>query len=137
MDRIILISCVGQKRATPCTAKDLYISDWFRKARRFAERSGYSWFILSAEHGLVSPDAVIAPYEKTLNTMGVRERRAWADRVLEQIVVTIPDVKEINFLAGQRYREFLLGELRRRDIVTNVPMEGLRIGEQLSWLGQA
>lgn len=58
-------------------AKDLYISDWFVKARAYVEQAGDEWFILSAEYGLVSPETVIAPYERTLNTMGIAERRAW------------------------------------------------------------
>lgn len=40
------------------------------------------------------------------------------------------------FLAGQRYREFLADHLKSRGIVVEVPMEGLRIGQQLSWLGR-
>ncbi len=57
-------------------AKDLYVSDLFRKARRYVEAKNCPWFILSAEYGLVSPEQVIAPYEKTLNHMGVAERPA-------------------------------------------------------------
>jgi hypothetical protein len=40
------------------------------------------------------------------------------------------------FLAGERYREFLARHLASRGVEVSVPMEGLRIGEQLSWLGQ-
>ena len=57
-------------------AKDLYISDWFVKARAHVEQAGNEWFILSAEHGLVHPENVIAPYERTLNAMGIADRRA-------------------------------------------------------------
>ena len=78
---VYLVSCVSQKRDQACEARDLYVSDLFRKARRFAEASGCPWFILSAEYGLVAPGQVIAPYERTLNTMGVANRRAWAERV--------------------------------------------------------
>jgi len=131
-----LVSCVSQKRAQACEARDLYISDLFRKARRFSEASGCPWFILSAEHGLVTPNQVIAPYDRTLNTMGVGDRRVWADRVATQLYDAIPDLSQVVFLAGKRYREFLALHLQRRGVVVSVPMEGLRIGEQLSWLGQ-
>jgi hypothetical protein len=73
---VYLVSCVSQKRKQACPARELYVSDWFLKARRYTERSGCRWFILSAEYGLVAPDRVIAPYERTLNTMPVTERRA-------------------------------------------------------------
>lgn len=133
---VYLVSCVSQKREQACEARDLYVSDLFRKARRYAESSGCPWFILSAEHGLVAPRQVIAPYERTLNTMVVADRRAWAERVAVQLAEAVPDLSQVVFLAGERYREFLARHLAGRSVVVSVPMEGLRIGEQLSWLGQ-
>jgi hypothetical protein len=130
-----LVSCVGLKNLAQRRAKDLYLSDWFRKARQYVEVAGSPWFILSAEHGLVEPEAVIAPYEKTLNTMGVIERRAWARHVIEQMEVSLPVCERIVVFAGSRYREFLLDYLRQRAAKVEIPLEGLRIGEQLSWFG--
>jgi hypothetical protein len=133
---ICLVSCVGKKQTKRVAAKDLYISDWFIKARRFVESKGYSWFILSAEHGLIDPGKLLSPYEKTLNTMGVRDRREWARKVLKQIDVEIPNAKSFIFLAGQRYRENLVEPLRLAGSSIYIPMEGLTIGRQLSWLGE-
>lgn len=133
---VYLVSCVSQKREQACAAHDLYVSDLFRKARRFAEASGCSWFILSAEHGLVAPGQVIAPYERTLNTMRAADRRAWGERVAAQLAEAVPDLSRVVFLAGERYREFLARHLASRGVEVSVPMEGLRIGELLSWLGQ-
>jgi hypothetical protein len=131
---VYLISCVSKKRDQACEARDLYVSSLFRKARRFAEESESPWFILSAEHGLVAPRQVISPYERTLNTMVVGDRRAWAERVSSQIEEALPDLLRVVFLAGARYREFLTRHLAGRGVEVAVPMEGLRIGEQLSWL---
>ncbi|MDA0840860.1 MAG: hypothetical protein O2857_24075 [Planctomycetota bacterium] len=133
---VYLVSCVSQKREQACAARDLYVSDLFRKARRFAEASGCPWFILSAEHGLVVPGQVIAPYERTLNTMQAADRRAWSERVDAQLAEAVPDLSRVVFLAGERYREFLAWHLASRGVEVSVPMEGLRIGEQLSWLGK-
>ncbi len=133
---VYLVSCVSQKRKQVCRARELYVSDWFLKARRYAEASGCRWFILSAEYGLVAPDQVIAPYERTLNTMPVAERRAWAERVSERLAAAVPEVSHVVFLAGKRYREFLARYLTDRGVAVSVPMERLRFGEQLSWLGQ-
>jgi Family of unknown function (DUF6884) len=133
---VYLVSCVSQKQLQPCAARDLYISDLFRKARRYVEASGCPWFVLSAEYGLVSPDQVIAPYERTLNKMGVAHRRAWAERISRQLAEAVPDLSHVVFLAGERYREFLAGHLASRGVMIQVPMKGLRIGEQLSWLWQ-
>lgn len=131
-----LVSCVGQKASAPTEAVALYTSDWFKKARGYVEASGAPWFILSAEYGLVHPRTVIAPYKKTLNRMGVAERRAWASRVIGQMQVQLPHCDEIVVFAGARYREFLMGYLQRRAQQVVVPLEGLRIGEQLSWFSR-
>lgn len=131
---IYLVSCVSKKQEQPCIAQDLYISSWFQKARRYVGESGCRWFILSAQYGLVAPDRVIAPYERTLNTMPVEDRRTWAERVYEQLIATVPELSHVVFLAGARYREFLVGPLADNNIAVSVPMEGLKIGKQLSWL---
>ena len=132
---VYLVSCVGGKFPKPTIAKDLYTSAWFKKARHFVESKSCPWFVLSAEFGLVSPERIISPYEKTLNTMPISDRRKWAEMVNSQIEAVAPQLAVAVFLAGQRYRESLVDHLRKRNIVVQIPMEGLRIGEQLSWLG--
>ena len=134
--RIYLVSCVGQKQPFAAEAQDLYTSAWFRKAREYVIKSGSPWFILSAEHGLVFPERVLEPYEKTLNTMKVAERRDWARRVQAQIELELPNAIEVMIFAGARYREYLEPWLRRRYATVEVPMEGLQIGKQLQWLSE-
>ena len=134
MDPVYLVSCVSKKRSNRAPARDLYLSDWFIKARTYVEATGASWFILSAEHGLVAPDDLLEPYEKTLNTMSVSDRRRWAEKVINQMSEKMPKAKSVVFLAGQRYREFLVDHLRNQGVSVEVPMRGLRIGEQLAWL---
>ena len=131
---VYLLSCVGQKRPVPAPARDLYTSTWFGKARSYVGSTGHPWFVLSAKHGLVHPDEVIAPYDLTLNTMRVVDRRTWARRVFTELEPHLDGVESVVFLAGQRYREFLEASLRSRGLYVWVPMEGLRIGEQLAWL---
>ena len=133
---VYLVSCVSQKQSEASPARDLYVSAWFQKARRFAEASGCRWFVLSAKYGLVAPGRVIRPYEQTLNTMRVAERRAWAKRVSEQLADAAPEFRQVVFLAGARYREFLAGQLTERGASVSIPMKGQRIGEQLRWLEQ-
>jgi uncharacterized protein DUF6884 len=135
MSVVYLVSCVAAKRTYATRAKDLYVSEWFRRARDYVEAIGGPWFVLSAKYGLVAPDEVLEPYEQTLNTMSIAERRAWAARVQHQMDERLRQVDRIAVLAGQRYREFLMDYLRRRAPIVEVPLEGLRIGEQLSWFG--
>ena len=131
---LCLVSCVAQKLSHAAPAKDLYRSDWFRKARRFVEARGWPWLILSAKHGLLEQEQVIAPYNKTLKKMRVAERRDWAEGCLEALGPHLVGVKSVVFLAGKEYREFLAPALRDRGIEVHVPMAGLRRGEQLAWL---
>jgi hypothetical protein len=131
------VSCVGLKQPVAAPAQELYISDWFRKARAYVERLGCPWYILSAEHGLVSPAEVLDPYERTLNTMSVLERRAWAVEVWRLLRPELAGKDRVIFFAGQRYREFLVDPIREFGMRVEVPLEGMRIGEQLSWLGGA
>ncbi len=98
------------------------------------DRTSQPWFVLSAKYGLVHPDEMIAPYDLTLNTMPMADRRQWASSVLTQLEPHLNGIGTVTFLAGQRYREFLEPSLRSRGLGVSIPMEGLRIGEQLRWL---
>jgi hypothetical protein len=56
--------------------------------------------------------------------------------VSEQLAAAVPELLHVVFLAGERYREFLTRYLTGHGVAVSVPMAGLRIGEQLSWLGR-
>jgi uncharacterized protein DUF6884 len=131
-DSIYLVSCVSKKRDAPSRARDLYVSDWFVKARAHVEATRSTWFILSAEYGLLDPDAVVAPYERTLNRMRAAERRAWAARVLAALEPSLAG-RHVALLAGERYGEHLVPALRAHGCRVEIPLEGLGIGEQLHW----
>jgi len=129
---VVLVACVGEKRKYSTAAADLYQSDWFIKARKYAEQNGDSWAILSALHGLVAPEQILAPYEKTLNAMPAIERNVWAKRVAEEIRRTIKAGSRLVFLAGEKYRNPLTSYLKEYHI--EIPMENMGIGQQLAWL---
>jgi hypothetical protein len=135
-DALVLVSCVKSKLPHPAPARDLYTSAWFRKARDLVEASGSRWFVLSSFYGLVDPNTEIAPYDYTLNTLGVAERRAWATKVLEKLIPETSGYRRVVMFAGQRYREFLMEPLLRRGVNVIVPMAHLRRGEQLAWLSE-
>lgn len=132
-DPIYLVACVGQKLDHGAPAAELYQSDWFRKARRYAETIGARWFVLSAAHGLVSPDQFLEPYDVTLRGMSAPQRRVWGAMTARQLQQAIGPVHRgpIVFLAGRLYREPLLDLAGDRAVI---PMAGLRIGEQKAWL---
>lgn len=132
MSTVVLVSCASKKLGVRARAEDLYVSDLFQKSLAYARSlRPTAIFILSAKHGLVPPDQQVDPYNETLNEMRPPEIMAWSERVFEQLRTQV-DVEHDHFvfLAGDKYRRYLLPRLRSVD----VPMEGLRIGEQLSWL---
>ncbi|MCL4843146.1 MAG: hypothetical protein KJZ79_14965 [Bryobacteraceae bacterium] len=132
-----LVACVAGKSATPLQAGEIYTSPWFRKASDYVRgclRPGDRWFILSAQHHLVHPEQVIAPYNLTLLTMKGEDRRKWGEIVLGQLRKILVPGERVVLLAGARYREQIEEPLRAMGCVVEVPMRGLSIGRQLSWL---
>lgn len=132
--RVALVSCVKSKLDRPAPAKDLYTSALFRALRAYAEDNANEWFILSAEHGLVEADQVLAPYERTLNRMPKTQRDEWAARVKDELAARVPTSADVMILAGERYREALVPFLRGRGHRVEIPLEGLSFGRQLQRL---
>ena len=132
--KIILISCVSKKSEQKSKAKDLYISPLFRFNLRYAHSLNPARiFILSAEHGLLNLDKEIEPYNKTLNNMSSKEIKQWSEKVVAELK-KVSDLKNDRFifLAGARYRKFLISEIKNYKI----PLKGLGIGKQLQFLKQ-
>lgn len=132
MKRIVLISCVSKKLSYKTQAQNLYCSPLFKYNLQYAHlMKPDKIFILSAEYGLTELEEVIAPYDKTLNNMRTAEVKDWARRVFEELKMEV-DLKsdEIIFLAGDKYRKYLLPHIKHYKI----PMEGMTIGKQLQYL---
>jgi hypothetical protein len=132
--RIALVGCVKSKRASASPARELYTSPLFRLLRQYAEAEADAWYVLSAERGLLHPDEIVAPYERTLNTMPKAERSRWAKRVGQRLLEVLPGGSEVLFLAGVRYREQLIPLLENAGFAVRVPLEGLSLGRQLQRL---
>ncbi len=136
MAHIGLVACVGKKRPHAAPAQELYDSALFDKSRQFVSRRCDRWFILSAKHGLLEPTAVVEPYEETLNGKTSEERRAWARRVWTALRRRLRPGDRVTILAGKNYREFLCPFLAEYGCRVEVPLRGLRIGQQLQWFSR-
>ncbi len=135
---IVLVSCVKTKRDAPSRAKDLYTSPLFRKERDYAEHTGLPWFILSAEYGLVHPDAEIAPYERYLPHETPAYRREWGVNVvseLERLIGTLSG-KVIEIHAGATYLAAIRVALQQRGAMIVEPLQGLPMGKRMQWYGK-
>jgi hypothetical protein len=133
MDRVCLVSCVSSKRDTTSIARELYTSPLFVGASKFARNRFDRWFILSARHGLLSPEDLVEPYNQTLKSMPQGKRLSWAKLVLKQLRSHLSGEESLCFLAGNSYREYLLDPLIDIGCKVSVPLEGLSIGRQLQW----
>ena len=132
-----LVSCTKAKCDHPAPPRDLYEpSTLFCKARAYCERHHDEWYVLSAKHGLLVPDGPeIEPYDETLTDAGVEERRAWADRVADDLDAEGLLSSEIELVvhAGRAYYEYLVPHLQLEVAAVQIPTEGLAIGETLAW----
>lgn len=132
MKKIILISCASKKLAFKSKAEDLYISTLFRLSLAYAKKlKPDKIFILSAKHGLVNLNDEIAPYNETLNDKTASDIKIWADKVVLELekLTNLGDDLFI-FFAGKKYRKYILPHVKNYEI----PLKGLRIGEQLQFL---
>jgi hypothetical protein len=126
--RIGLVGCVKRKSRTAAPAKDLYVSALFRNRRTYVERTCDAWFILSAEHGLLSPSRVIEWYDRTLTKARVAERREWTDGVLRALDRAYPSLRgcTVEVHAGKDYFGFgLESGLCERGADVVVPTRGI------------
>jgi len=133
--RIVLIACSSKKLSESARARDLYISPLFQLSFAYAEAlNPDAIYILSAKHGFVRPDHILLPYDESLREMGATEMKKWAERVLMGLrLVADPWNNEFIILAGERYRRYLEPQLMN----VQVPLKGLRIGQQLQFLKRA
>jgi hypothetical protein len=129
-----LVGCASQKLRRAAPARELYVSQLFKKASAYAELTCDRWYVLSAKHGLVHPDEVIEPYDMRLGTSHrtTPPIHQWAARVKKQLAAEFAGLKNVRLivLAGEQYRY----AVHNAPWPSEVPMKGLGIGQQLGWL---
>lgn len=141
MTTIALVSCVKKKGHLACEARDLYISPLFQGMREYAENYADEWYILSAKYGLVHPLEKIGCYNESLKDKTSEQRKLWCKAVLKQLKAAIAPITnyrkhKVILLAGQHYRLHLEMNLHKMGFTIEIPMEGMKLGEQLKWLKQ-
>ncbi len=137
--KIVLIACSKIKITTykykRIVAEEMYCSALFRKSLNYAriKHDGYRIFVLSAKYGLVPIEKKISLYDLSLNYFSVEELKKWSSKVNSQLeAVCTPSKTDFVILAGKRYRCYLTKDMKS----SYVPLEGLKIGEQLGKLTQ-
>jgi hypothetical protein len=132
---LVLVGCVKSKLVHGAPAKDLYVSDYFVKMRSYAEASGLPWFILSAEHGLVSPGEWLEPYERYLPDTSSTYRRTWGEKVARQLGQAVASLSGvvIDVHAGAAYVEAVEEAITPLGALVLDQLRGLTFGRRLSW----
>ena len=134
MSSICLVSCVKSKAKGPRKVKDMYTSALFEKAKAVAEKEFDEWYVLSAKYGLIPPEKTIEPYEQTLTSMSLNERKAWSKKVYKKLRRIVNSGDTVTFFAGINYRKYLIEKLAEIECQIKFPMQGMSIGHQLKWL---
>lgn len=98
MTTIGLVGCAAAKLTRPAPARELYTSQLFRKASAYAEAHSDRWYILSALHGLVSPETVLEPYNVKLGHKSGPPIWEWAERVAAQLEAELAGVDQVELL---------------------------------------
>lgn len=134
INKIVIIACGKTKNDVPkCEAKDAYIGVPFKFKREYAEKSGYSWFIMSAKYGLLRPNSMINPnYNVTIKSKKdiVQLSSKVKRQIPKHIEFTFAD--EIVFLGPEAYVESLKKAIpKRMKIKVTHVTKGLKQGESI------
>lgn len=129
--RIVLVGCGAAKLSAPAPAKakDLYCGSLFRTAKQCAERIGDSWFILSAKYGILSPNALITPYDYCLSQMNIEARLEWANKINDALIRIIPKDSCVIGLAAAYYLEHIR---LPHGLILRKPLNGLRLPHRIN-----
>lgn len=129
---IIFIACTKKKQGYPCKAKEMYRpSQLFRGGWKYAESlKPDAIYILSAKYGLLNPETIIEPYEKTLITEKDAQIRQWSIMVADQIKKEgINRMDHAVFLCGKPYRKYIQNLFPNH----SAPVSHLGIGKQMQF----
>jgi hypothetical protein len=129
-----LVGCVKTKLPHAAAARDLYTSPLFRGRLAAIDPRTDTWFVLSAEYGLVKPETVIEAYDLALSNMPVSARRNWSRKVVDQLRSQLGDLARFRFEihAGHAYYGYGLEDaLGNAHADVSVPTRGMSQGRQL------
>lgn len=120
-NHIGLTSCTKQKRnpahqnAHALRARDLYIGNGFVSAACILDRICDDWYVLSAQHGLVSKDKPLTLYDRSLDDLTDNEYTTWLQNIAHAVAVEL-EPKRVTIIAEDAYVGYLPAVLTSRGI---------------------
>lgn len=140
--RLLIMACGARKRAMAASAVGLYDGPAYRLLRRRNRRGfaspGTPVLILSAEHGLISPDSEVESYNRKMDESRAEElAQARATERARALVGGLPGwpFARVFFHGGTLYR-LVIGAYEQAGVfgAARVEYSSGAIGEQLSQL---
>jgi len=139
-DTLVIISCSARKiwdkdpQHGPVTAKEAYIGPLFKLARKYVERKGYDWIILSAKYGFIEPDYII-PENYNVTFKDPKTKPISLDTLRRQVKEKkLYRYSKVIVLASKQYVEIVRKAFQDYNIRIEAPLEGLPIGKMLKKL---
>ena len=145
--RLGVVGCGSSKIDTdePVPAAELYDSNYFNKKSEYCRERCDAWWIISAEHGVLSPGDKIERYDASLDPssdvyIGDYEAGRWSvivSRGLKTRFSFYNPYGTVVLLAGQTYLEHIDDGVFERFRVVDRPFEDtVGIGDQMRVLNQ-
>ena len=122
--RVAVISCKKQKQIYACEADEMYSKSFvYRAQRNFIKPAYDQYLILSSKYGLIKPDKVIEPYDKSIyknpsinfdNTEVVEDATAFWVYVEDKLNKLLDLGCEIDFHTSNDYYKPLSKEIKTK-----------------------
>ena len=115
-------------KAGPTPARNAYTGSFFGINRKYAEKFGEAWFILSAKYGFIEPTFQIpGPYNVTFKTK--RTGSISTDQLREQTRQQHLDRFSVVIgLGGKEYRQAIEGAFNGTHVQLKFPFSGPGVG---------
>ncbi len=82
---LVITACGKAKENKPLPAGLLYKSGRIRYLYKKSKELNYSFYILSAEYGLINADTIIEPYERKMDEMKCKELKGRIKEILKKL----------------------------------------------------
>ncbi|MHC1564198.1 MAG: DUF6884 domain-containing protein [Candidatus Hecatellaceae archaeon] len=134
MPLLIIVSCGSRKiwnknpEIGPTRASDAYVGAPFKLNRKYAEKFGDHWVILSAKYGFIEPSFIIpANYNVTFkkpstNSISISQLREQVKRK------QLNKFDEVTVLGGSDYADIIKKVFEEFPVKIKAPVAGLPIG---------
>lgn len=138
MKRKIGLLATGRKKlGHPAPVLEFYTSPLFQKSVQYAKEHYDAFYFYNAKDGLLLPDQTLEPYDLSIKTFSIMEKKVWARKVIDKFQqYESPDQIEVYLHGGKVYRDHLEPQLEQNGYEYHIPMKGLGIGQQLAWFDE-